>query len=420
MRSAQASGPSARQTRTKHIVDELPVTLVRPPGTVGEEPTRSVLQLELHTWNADAVAPTDVTPLPAAAPTVPRGISASGDNGGGVNDILIERLMHEIDEKKDVIRRCGVEVIELRKQSAQLAAHNADLRSMLEREKYASSAMAHEGDEEWEMLTLEELRQRSRLLRKKYRGERQANETLVNKLQLLQNAVMKKNAAEDRLRELEEAHLSQSELVARLRAENTTVGKYRRTVHEQESVIVKLEQLMESALSDKKRLQVIAQAIPPQLSFPGIALTSLVIQAALDDAAVHQRPGGAHDGAGRKISAAAQGENDGLRAEIANERTKRLGKKSHNRTHAAARRTLCGSLQSASFSHLLWSVSAAERRTTELEEQVAELEKATNDDTQSDDRRTLLMKAERAETRARENEKQVRDALCCACHSIPR
>jgi hypothetical protein len=119
---------------------------------------------------------------------------------------------------------------------------------------------------------------------------------------------MKKNAAEDRLRELEEAHLSQSELVARLRAENTTVDKYRKTVHEQESVIVKLEQLMESALSDKKRLQ-----------------------AALDDAAVHQRPGGPHDAGGRKVSAAAQAANDELRAEIADERTKRLGKKTIRR-----------------------------------------------------------------------------------------
>ena len=173
---------------------------------------------------------------------------------------------------------------------------------MLEREKQASTAMAHEGDEEWEMLTLDELQKRSRLLRKKYRAERQANETLVNKLQLLQNAVMKKNAAEDRLRELEEAHISQSELVARLRAENATVEKYKKTVHEQESVIVKLEQLMESALSDKKRLQ-----------------------AALDDAAVHQRVDGTHDIGGRRAVAAAAKENSELNRQLEEERSKRTG-----------------------------------------------------------------------------------------------
>jgi hypothetical protein len=298
MRSG-ASGPAARQTRTKHIVDELPVTLMKPLVAGGAEATRSVLQLELHTWNADSVAPTEMAPAPAGPP-VPRGVT--GGSGSG-NDMLVDRLMREIEEKKDVIRRCGVEVIELRKQGAQLAAHNADLRSMLEREKHASSAMAHEGDEEWEMLTLDELQKRSRLLRKKYRGERQANETLVNKLQLLQNAVMKKNAAEDRLRELEEAHISQSELVARLRAENATVDKYKKTVHEQESVIVKLEQLMESALSDKKRLQ-----------------------AALDDAAVHQRAGGPHDIGGRQAVAAAAKENSELSAQLADERSRRSGK----------------------------------------------------------------------------------------------
>lgn len=55
---------------------------------------------------------------------------------------------------------------------------------------------------------------------------------------------------------------------------------------------------------------------------------------------------------------------------------------------------------------------AAERRVAELEEQVATLEKATNDDTQSEDRRGLLMKAERAETRAQKMEQQVRVESC--------
>lgn len=309
MRSA-ASGPSARQTSTKHIVDELPLTLMKPLAG-GREATRSVLQLELHTWNADSVAPTEMIPAPTGPP-FPR--VGSGDSGGGGNgnDLLIDRLMREIEEKKDVIRRCGVEVIELRKQGAQLAAHNADLRSMLEREKQASTAMAHEGDEEWEMLTLDELQKRSRLLRKKYRTERQANETLVNKLQLLQNAVMKKNAAEERLRELEEAHISQSELVARLRTENSTVEKYKKTVHEQESVIVKLEQLMESALSDKKRLQ-----------------------SALDDAAVHQRIDFGHGIGGQQAAAAAARENAELSRQLEDERTKRTGTANHSHVHLA-------------------------------------------------------------------------------------
>ena len=55
-------------------------------------------------------------------------------------------------------------------------------------------------------------------------------------------------AAEDRLRELEDAHVAQSELVAKLRTDNSTVQKWRKTAHEQEGVIVKLEALMEQAL----------------------------------------------------------------------------------------------------------------------------------------------------------------------------
>ena len=65
--------------------------------------------------------------------------------------------------------------------------------------------------------------------------------------------------------------------------------------------IVKLEQLMESALSDKKRLQ-----------------------SALDDAAVHQRIDG-HDIGGRQTAAAAARENAELSRQLEDERDKRTG-----------------------------------------------------------------------------------------------
>ena len=52
----------------------------------------------------------------------------------------------------------------------------------------------------------------------------------------------------------------------------------------------------------------------------------------------------------------------------------------------------------------------SDRRVEELEAQVAALEKVASDDTQSQDRRGLLMKVERAETRAQKMEQQVRIA----------
>ena len=66
------------------------------------------------------------------------------------------------------------------------------------------------------------------------------------------------------------------------------------------------------------------------------------------------------------------------------------------------------------------SCAAADRRVAELEQQVASLEKATNDDTQSEDRRGLLMKAERAETRAQKMEQQVRVACVKLCDLLSK
>ncbi len=83
-------------------------------------------------------------------------------------------------------------------------------------------------------------------------------------------------------------------------------------MHEQESVIVKLEQLMESALSDKKRLQ-----------------------SALDDAAVHQRIDFGHGIGGQQAAAAAARENAELSRQLEDERTKRTGTANHSHVHLA-------------------------------------------------------------------------------------
>ena len=47
------------------------------------------------------------------------------------------------------------------------------------------------------------------------------------------------------------------------------------------------------------------------------------------------------------------------------------------------------------------------RKVKQLEEQLQEMQKLANDDTQSEDRRSLLMRCDRAETRARKNEEQM-------------
>ena len=49
----------------------------------------------------------------------------------------------------------------------------------------------------------------------------------------------------------------------------------------------------------------------------------------------------------------------------------------------------------------------AHRKVKQLEEQLQEMQKLANDDTQSEDRRSLLMRCDRAETRARKNEEQM-------------
>lgn len=236
-----------------HQLDGVEVVLLGEAAAGGAAAFAPQLQMELRAWDATSVQIDQPLKPPTRALTFAPGTTPV--DGAGQPSQL-EWLLKEVDKKDDVIRRCGVEIIELRTQGAQLAAHNGDLRAMLEKEKAAAGMLDRQAEaDDWAGLSQAELLQRSRILRQKYRGERQANEKLVLKLQLLQNAVMKKNAAEDRLRELEDAHAKQSATTAGLRDENRTVQKYKQTTREQETVIERLESLLESALIDKKRLQ---------------------------------------------------------------------------------------------------------------------------------------------------------------------
>jgi hypothetical protein len=77
-----------------------------------------------------------------------------------------------------------------------------------------------------EGLDLPQLRGRCRELLRRYRTEVSANEQLVAKLQLLQNAVMKRNSAEGKLRALSGAHRAQAAQVVQLRQDNAKLQKY--------------------------------------------------------------------------------------------------------------------------------------------------------------------------------------------------
>ena len=170
---------------TTHVLDDLALYV---PGSMasskeGAPPalSRSWLQVEVRTWNAEMLSPESVLePPPQALPAASEAAAAAaaaaaaGCGGSAEESIygsgspMVRRLLSELDEKQDIIRRCGVEVLELRKQFAQLTAHNGDLRAMLNREQSRAAAYGSESaygealDEEPE--SMGSLRERCRAL----------------------------------------------------------------------------------------------------------------------------------------------------------------------------------------------------------------------------------------------------------------
>jgi len=161
------------------------------------------------------------------------------------------RFQRELDERSEAIRKCGVEIMELRKHIKTLVADKSALQEALA-EKEAIEQEMLIIDDSLEMLDRGDLEKRLKLLSASYKEERSKNTQLLAKMKLMHSDLIRVEELQRAHKALQDAHGEQGVKMKELQSKNAKLSKYVVTVQQQEQVIEKLEGMMEKALSEAR------------------------------------------------------------------------------------------------------------------------------------------------------------------------
>jgi len=164
---------------------------------------------------------------------------------------IIDRMMKDIDEKKQSLKVTSAEIIDLRRSIKLLQNENAILRRRLgEEEQIQLNQMV---TKEINKMSIEELRMKILKLAQAYREERLRNEKYD---EALKGAHMELSAAkkmETELESMQNAHQDKAKKLLNVQHEMQKINLYKDTIKKQEKVINKLELLLSKTIKDVKQ-----------------------------------------------------------------------------------------------------------------------------------------------------------------------
>ncbi|KNC54800.1 uncharacterized protein AMSG_01652 [Thecamonas trahens ATCC 50062] len=179
---------------------------------------------------------------------------------------MIDRLLTEVDEKASAIKTLGADVMRLRKENTMLRVQITELSTQLE-DRHAD-ALSNAETRGVDGLDHDELVRRHIALSRRYKADMRRFQENQLRVEKLQNAVIKHNEAEKSYLELEEAHTAQAAFIMQLQTENSSVNKFKQVIADQETIIARLEHLVEANGAASAR----ARPRPPSRAEPLPAL----------------------------------------------------------------------------------------------------------------------------------------------------
>nr|XP_006815463.1 PREDICTED: coiled-coil domain-containing protein 33-like [Saccoglossus kowalevskii] len=155
---------------------------------------------------------------------------------------LLDFQMKELDNYREAMKKMGKDILQLREEIARLEGENSQLRRQLNMHDDSTKAMLYSA--EIDSLNRAELMERFLLLRRQLMNQTGEAINYKDKLQKLQNDIIKKNDREKDYLKLQDAHLAQSAMLQKLQDKKEKMKKLEGTITEQEKVIEKLEKLL--------------------------------------------------------------------------------------------------------------------------------------------------------------------------------
>jgi hypothetical protein len=246
---------------------------------IKQQPSRSRFDLRTpDSPNGSLVAETTHFPVGNAEQKAGGGVVLNGSAGRGIHGLqaankklleeiesknqAIQMMSEELENRTDAIRKCGTEIVSLRKQNREIRQVNQELERDKARHMDADKRMeqswneaAHSGKNVLPPQFLQQMNE----LNSKYEAAMAQNQemhTLCRELTTKAQAFTRVQAA---FQKLERAHVVQQKYIQKIQEENGKVSVFKSTVKTQEKVIQKLQTLVESKLKQRRR----SNAEPP-------------------------------------------------------------------------------------------------------------------------------------------------------------
>ncbi|XP_051898693.1 coiled-coil domain-containing protein 33 [Pristis pectinata] len=190
-------------------------------------------------------------PLQTQEPTLPstKRESTTEDNIG--NQEITHHEAQEVENYRAAMQKMAADIIKLRKDMAQLEAENSKLRSELSLQQNLGQTLLDDTD--IDVMTKAEIVDRIVLLKQKLASETAEHLKSKDKVQQLQNELIRKNDRETELLHLQKAHQQQHAALQKYQDKIRKSKILEDTIRQQEMVIEKMENILDKKLKERLR-----------------------------------------------------------------------------------------------------------------------------------------------------------------------
>lgn len=196
---------------------------------------------------------------------------------------LIHRLIVEIDDKKESLKKTGEEIIDQRKKIRMLQNENSILKKRLGQEEMLQVESLVTS--EIHKMSLPELKSKIIKLSQNYRNERIKNEEYEKMLNNAQSEIANARKLGQELEELQKQHELDMEKYLGLQRETQKMSLYRETITKQEEVISKTEEILKKKLTEIERLK------RGEMEIEQLRTENMKLQKELKDLVINSNPG---------------------------------------------------------------------------------------------------------------------------------
>jgi acyl carrier protein len=168
-------------------------------------------------------------------PDTPKPVQHSDNEPSDLRSMaIIERLTKELEDYRLGIQKMGNDIVHMREKIAKLEQEKTFLRQDLEGQDKAAQALVDEA--ELDSLDRVDLIRRHVKLCQRFGSEVKRSREYSQRVQKLQNEIIKKNDQEKGLLKIQQAHTAQQALVQKLQEHLERSRKYKETCRQQEKV----------------------------------------------------------------------------------------------------------------------------------------------------------------------------------------